>query len=330
MGSNTVKFLAAEISSSGVVRILAQPSVSTRLGEGMGRGVSLSNAAMKRTLDAVHGFQRLGIRLRVKEWIAVATSAVRDSSNGDVFTRRFRARMGFDLRVLDGRTEAELIFRGATSDPHLAGPRARLLVMDSGGGSAEWICGARGAISHRVSLPLGCVRMTRRFLRGDPYTKESFQRLIRHYETRLEPLRRRFTASQGRVMIGTGGSICTAAALDLGLRVFQERLVHGHRITRRRLEGLLASLRSMTQCERLSQRGLPPRRADVIVAGLALFVTAMRRLGAMRVVCSYQGLRFGILEVLKREQVCEWFANKRRGPKKVNNRGLKQRKGQNN
>ena len=294
MGSNSIKLLVAEMRPRGAPRILLQRSSGTRLGEGIHRQFHLSKAAVKRTLSEAQALKAEARKLHVKEWIAVATSAVRDASNRHDFEKKFRKRMGFGLRVLSGDEEAELIYRGATSDSQLAGTHARILVMDSGGGSAEWIRGTRTSIERRVSLPLGCVRMTERFIRGDPCTEESLRRMTAWYEKRLRPLRRPFTA-KGRVMIGTGGSISTAAVLDLDLPMFHERRVHGHSMSLSTIEALLEKLKSMTNAERLAWNGLPHKRADIIVAGVALFVSAMRALSAKKVTVSLRGLRYGML-----------------------------------
>ncbi len=294
MGSNSIKLLVAELRPLAAPRILLEKSSGTRLGEGIHHHFRLSRPAMKRTLDEARTFKKEAKKLHAREWIAVATSAVRDASNRREFEKQFRKRMGFSLRVLGGNEEAELIYRGATSDPKLAGPRSRILVMDSGGGSAEWIRGTRNRISHRVSLGLGCVRMTERFIRGDPCTEESFRRMLAWYDKKLQSLRRNFTA-KGCVMIGTGGSISTAAVLDLDHPTFHEHRVHGHTLTLRTLEALLEKLKSLTNAERVAWNGIPRKRADIIVAGVALFVTAMRTLGAKKITASLRGLRYGVL-----------------------------------
>ncbi|MBI4025763.1 MAG: Ppx/GppA family phosphatase [Verrucomicrobia bacterium] len=294
LGSNSVKLLVAQAAKGREPDVLLETSEGTRIGEGIHRAPRLTETAIQRTLDVIQEFKIQCRKWEVAEWRAVATSAVRDAVNRAEFVRRFQKAMGFPLRVLSGEEEAELIYRGATSDAGMIGEDARLLVMDSGGGSAEWICGTRRRIEHRVCLDLGCVRMTERFLRGDPYTEDSFRALLAHYEKRLEPLRQDYAAA-GRQLIGTGGAICTAAALDLALDSFDVRQVHGHHISLETLAALLDKLRRMSNARRLGLHGLPRKRADIIVAGLALFVRAMQILGAKEVTVSLRGLRYGVL-----------------------------------
>ncbi len=294
LGSNSVKLLVAQMQKGLRPHVLLEKSEGTRLGEGIHRHFRLEGGAMDRTLEALEGYRRDSEALGVREWRAVATSAVRDADNGRDFERKFRKQMGFGLDILSGEEEAKLIFRGATSDRDLVEPKTPLLVMDSGGGSAEWIRGTPEKIDRQASLELGCVRMTERFLQGDPYTRGSYRNLLGYYEERLRPIRGDFSA-KGRTMIGTGGSICTAAALDMDLPSFSNSHVHGYTMALETITAMVEKLRALKNSHRLDLRGLPRKRADIIVAGLALFMVAMRMLGARKVTVSTRGLRYGIL-----------------------------------
>ena len=294
LGSNSVKLLVAQQQPGLRPHILLERSEGTRLGEGIHRHFRLGDGAMERTLDVLKDYRREGEALAAGEWAAVATSAVRDADNGAEFQRRFRKAMGFRLRVLSGEEEAGLIFRGATSDHDLVPEGVRALVMDSGGGSAEWVSGAAERLEKKVSLPLGCVRMTERFLRGDPYSRKSYETLVGYYEERVRALRADFSAKD-RLMLGTGGSLCTAAALDMDLPAFSTQHVHGYTMSRETVAFLAKRLRRMKNSERLKLPTMPRKRADILVAGVALFDVAMRVLGARRITVSTRGLRYGVL-----------------------------------
>jgi len=307
LGSNTVKLLVAERMRGNEPRALLEKSATTRLGEKMHRQSRLPESAMRRSLRAVGAFRRSCEKLRVRQWRAIATSAVRDATNRGEFEKRFRALMGFNLRVLSGKEEARLNFLAAISDPNLIQRGHPVLVMDSGGGSAQWILGvpgktgsASGGIKQCVSLDLGAVRMTRRFLRGDPHTEHSFHALISHYKKNLRRLRSAFRVPRSTLLIGTGGGITTAAALwNSTFRVprsaFGNWSVHGCKLTTADLESLLEKLRVMTQAQRLRLKGLPRDRADIITAGVALFVVAMKTLEISELRVSLRGLRYGVL-----------------------------------
>ncbi len=294
LGSNSIKMLVGESGPDGSPNLLLEKSAGTRLGEGIHHHFRLAEEPIKRTLDAIHEFVQRCDEFHISSWHAVATSAVRDSENHHDFQKRFQQRLGFPLRILSGDDEAELIFRGTISDTAMVENHAEVVVMDSGGGSAEWIRGSRQGIQHRICLDLGCVRMTDRFLRGNPYIKDSFNEMIAYYTERLTPLKKHFLVKDG-LMIGTGGSICTAAALDMSLPSFRNRMVHSHKLTLDRLIKILGKLRGMTHEERLAIHGLPSKRADIIVAGVSLFVTAMQMLETKSIISSLRGLRYGVL-----------------------------------
>lgn len=294
IGSNSVKLLVAEVGPKDRFRVLLEQTAITRIGEGLRKDFRMHEAAMERTLAALAAFKRQCGQLGVQQYRAIATSALRDATNHPSFAKRFHDRLGLRYEVVTGDREAALIYRGATSDPRLVGKSRRIVVMDAGGGSAEWIRGTGHTVKRRLSLNLGCVRMTEGFLRGDPYTRESYAKLLTFYRQKLAPLRRRFAIRDGR-FIATGGSITTAAAALLDLPDCNSTAVHGCALSIESLESWLERLRRMTQAQRVSLKAMEPQRADIIVAGVALFVVAMQILGARELRVSTRALRYGAL-----------------------------------
>jgi exopolyphosphatase / guanosine-5'-triphosphate,3'-diphosphate pyrophosphatase len=295
IGSNSLKLIAGELTDSQHdPNILLERSKGTRLGEEAHETSHLKPQAIQRTMEGLVELKALAEPLQISTWRAVATSAVRDAKNRKEFTEQFKTKMGFPVEVLTGDEEASLVYQGVVSDPKIHGGKENLLVMDSGGGSAEWIRGTPSKIEKRISLDLGCVRMTDRFLRGDPYTSESFNEMILFYRKNLENLKNDFSAKD-RAMIGTGGSICTAVALEKTHSSFKNRNIHDQGITLEELRTLVEKLRSIPYAERMKLQGIPPKRGDIIVAGVALFAITMEMLGASTITASLRGLRYGLL-----------------------------------
>lgn len=290
IGSNSVKMTVADVNADGQVVVVLERSEGTRIGEGMDRARELSTAAMNRTMEALRKFHEEAMGLDVKVWRAVATSAVRDASNRRAFESQFLKAFGYALQVLAGHEEAELGFGGATSDSTFTPASGPVLVMDSGGGSSQWILGSAGKIQKRVSLELGCVRMTGQFLRGDPYTESSLKELQDHLEREIAHVRDDFDC-KGATAIAIGGSITTVAAI---LRKNTPPL-HGCVLTSEMLKNIFARLARLPLAERLKIEGLPSQRADVIVAGIATFVATMKLFELPRFTVSLRGLRHGVL-----------------------------------
>jgi exopolyphosphatase/guanosine-5'-triphosphate,3'-diphosphate pyrophosphatase len=273
IGTNTVKLLVADV-VDGAVLPVAHRDVTTRLGEGVQQSHRLAPAAMARTVAAITRYVGEARALGATDVIALTTSATRSATNAV----EFLAACPLPVEVVSGEREAELIFRGVASDPSWANDR--LLVMDVGGGSAEWIVGQAGKVERALSLPVGAVRMQEQF--GD-----NFAGLMAHLRTELGRGLPPFRAGSWR-LIGTGGTLVTLAQVA--------RLPVDHaRFTLDELRVLVTRLNALPLAERRRVPGLPPERADIIVAGGAVFVAALETLGAGEITVSVRALRFGAL-----------------------------------
>jgi exopolyphosphatase/guanosine-5'-triphosphate,3'-diphosphate pyrophosphatase len=278
IGTNTVKLLVADVSERQMVPV-ATKDRTTRLGEGVDDSKRLLPAAMARTVRAIQDFLAEARALGATDCVAVATSAARDAANRDEFLGQVRHVCGLDVELISGGREAELIFRGVSSDPEWSG--APILVVDVGGGSAEFIQGVGGKMELFQSLPLGALRLTEKFGEG------RFAELCEHLRATLTPALAGYSASRCR-LIGTGGTITTLARIECGA-------VDHATISREKLEALLERLEAMPLAERKKVPGLPPERADIIVAGGVVLLMAMEVLEASELTVSVRNLRYGAL-----------------------------------
>jgi exopolyphosphatase/guanosine-5'-triphosphate,3'-diphosphate pyrophosphatase len=301
IGSNSVKFLIAERGPEGRgLRVLAEKSQATRLAEDLIATAELKPEAVERTLAVLRNLKAKADALGVGASRAVATSAVRDAGNRKQFLKAAAEILGAPLLVLSGDEEAEGVYRGIASDPAFRGD---LTGIDVGGGSVEWIVGRGGRIGERMSLPVGCVRLRERFIPGYPLPPEALARFLADLQAQLEPaLRPYHKEGQDRPVVGTGGTITAAAALDLGLSEFDGARIHGHELTLARLERMISELAVLDLAALEKIPGLPAKRADIVVPGLAVFIASLRLLGADRITASIRGLRYGILDALMEEQ----------------------------
>jgi len=299
LGSNSIKFIVVETRGGrGKFRVLRERSIPTRLAEHLIDTAVLRPEAMERTLVALRELRAEAAELGVTKFRAVATSAVRDSRNRREFLKAARAVLGFPVRLLSGSEEAETIFAGVTADAHWRG--RDVLILDIGGGSAEWVQGRHGRMERRLSLPLGAVRLRERFLHHYPVDPDTAALLV---ETVREQVRHPLAHYElgGRRLIGTGGTATCLAAIEKVLPDFDPRKVDHSTFT---LEQIRALLRSFTgkSLHALKQiPGLPPKRADLIIPGTAVLLATMELLGAKRVSVSVRGLRYGVLTGLMRE-----------------------------
>ncbi|HEU4534869.1 MAG TPA: Ppx/GppA family phosphatase, partial [Polyangiaceae bacterium] len=223
---------------------------------------------------------------------AAGTSALRDAGGGGSFLERAAALLGERPRVLTGEEEARATFAGALAGLALEGEVA---VLDVGGGSTEWVVGARTARGAEVrsahSADVGSVRLTERFVRGDPPTRA--EREAARAAAR-EALAQIVAPPFRGELVGVAGTVTTLAALHLGVRSCDGAAVHGARLGRDDVAATLERVAALPLAERSLLPGLDPARADVIVAGGEVLLAALDWSGASSLHVSDRGVRWGL------------------------------------
>jgi exopolyphosphatase/guanosine-5'-triphosphate,3'-diphosphate pyrophosphatase len=292
IGSNSIRQTIADVSPTGIIRVVDEMKAAPRLGAGLYKRGAIGEIAVQNALSILSRMATLANQLGVKRTEVVATSAVREANNGEQFLRLVRAETGLKIRILHGEDEARLAFRSALAHFDLAVGRA--VVMDIGGGSLELALSADGLVDRLISLPLGAIRTTERYLGPGP-KKKGMRKLRKH--VRLE-LRRHLSARHWHTtrIICSGGTFTTLASIYLA-RIGMEsaKTVHGTVIPRAELEHIVDMLHNMSTVERQAVAGLSAARSDIIVGGLAVAAEVAARVEARELVVSGYGIREGIL-----------------------------------
>jgi exopolyphosphatase/guanosine-5'-triphosphate,3'-diphosphate pyrophosphatase len=292
IGSNSIRQTIADVSPTGVIRVVDEMKAAPRLGAGLEKRGIISEIAIQNALSTLTRMATLANQLGVKRTEVVATSAVREASNGEQFLKLVKSETGLKIRVLRGEDEARLAFRSALAHFDLAVGRA--VVMDIGGGSLELALSADGLVDRLISLPLGAIRTTEQYLVAGQ-KKKGMRKLRKH--VRLE-LRRHLSARHWHAtrIICSGGTFTTLASIYLS-RIGMEsaKTVHGTVIPRVELEHIVDMLHNMSPAERQSVPGLSAARSDIIVGGLAVAAEVAARVEAKELVVSGYGIREGIL-----------------------------------
>ena len=292
IGSNSIRQTIADVSPTGVIRVVDEMKAAPRLGAGLSKRGSIGEIAIQNALSTLSRMATLANQLGVKRTEVVATSAVREASNGDQFLRLVRSETGLKIKILRGEDEARLAFRSALAHFDLAVGRA--VVMDIGGGSLELALSADGLVDRLISLPLGAIRTTERYL-GDGGKKKGMRKLRKNVR---EELRQRLSARHWHSarIICSGGTFTTLASIYLA-RIGMEsaKTVHGTVIPLFELEHIVDMLHNMSPEERQAVPGLSAARSDIIVGGLAVAAEVAARVEAKELVVSGYGIREGIL-----------------------------------
>lgn len=291
IGSNSIRQIVADVSPDGTIRVVNEMKAAPRLGTGVVRTGALDDERINEAIEAIVRMATLARQLGARRIEVVATSAVRDATNGKLFLARVRRESGLRARVLDGEEEARLAFRSALA--HFELGRGRSVVMDIGGGSLELALVAEGLVERLTSFPFGAVRLTERFLtdRSGPKGVKKLRKEVGAAIRRTLPVR----DWRGAQVIGSGGTFTNLAGMFLARQGIRVNSVHGTRIPRADVEHILEQLCEMTPEERLEVAGLNAGRADIIVAGLAVAAEVLARVEPRELTASGYGIREGLL-----------------------------------
>jgi exopolyphosphatase/guanosine-5'-triphosphate,3'-diphosphate pyrophosphatase len=298
VGSNSIRMIVADVRSDGTIDVVDEMKAHPRLGKGLEATKALSTESMDLAVDALARMATLARQHGAQRIEAVATSAVRDAQNAELFLARVKQVTGLRLRVLKGEDEARLSFRSALAHFDLGAGRS--VIMDIGGGSLELALAAEGVVDRLTSLPLGAIRLTERYLQseGDKAKAPSSKQLAKLRKAVRKAIKPIISGRdwRGARVIGSGGTFTNLAGLYLTRQgIFAAKSVQGTVIPRVDVEHILDSLAEMSVEERRSLAGLNADRADIIVAGIAAIAEVLSRVDAREVVVSRYGIREGLL-----------------------------------
>jgi exopolyphosphatase/guanosine-5'-triphosphate,3'-diphosphate pyrophosphatase len=287
LGTNSTRLLVAEV-EDGRVRELDRRLTITRLGEGVDGRRLLLPTAIARVRNALTDYRRTLDASGVDRTLAVATSAVREAENGEAFLGEIEWSYGFDTRLLSGDEEALMTFRGVFAGREVADGT---LVIDVGGGSTELVLGGPGGVAWHISLALGCVRLTERFLRSDPPASDELEACRNH----IHALLAEHVPDEARPSraVGVAGTVTTLATLSLELDEEDPALVHGHRMSMGWIGAEAERLAALPVEAIRENRGIHPDRAPVIVAGTVVVAETLRHFGLPELEISEQDLMHG-------------------------------------
>ena len=303
IGTNSTRLLVAGCGPSST-ETLSRMMRITRLGEGVDKNKELTGTAMERTLDALLEYRGVIDSHTPAATRAVATSALRDTTNGWQFLEMAEEVLGVRPEVISGTEEAALSYTGAVCDLEKSerDPKG-LLVFDIGGGSTEVMTasgppalpiGEGGWLLSR-SIDVGCVRMSERFLTMDPPSPIAIGRMESYLITKLKPAIR-YVAPQGVARaVGLAGTVTTLSAMKLELNEYDTDRIHHSRLTRSDVEDMFRKLAAAGLEERKQIMGIEPGRADVIVGGAAVLRAIMDIAGLEELQVSEKDILDGIV-----------------------------------
>lgn len=307
LGTNNCRLLVAEPAGD-TFRVVDSFSRIVRLGEGVSRDGRLRAEAMERAVGALRICAQKLQNRPIAGARLIATEACRAAENGDDFLARVRDDVGLELEVVTQRTEAQLAAEGCFSllDPQADGA----VLFDIGGGSSEivWIDKRhrrRGRLMRAwVSLPVGVVTLAERF-GGAEVDDTIFEAMVDHVRGEFHRFRARdglkqAVAERAFHFLGTSGTVTTLAGVHLDLPRYDRRRVDGLWMEEDDIERMMQKLRGMDFAARSGNPCIGRERADLVLAGCAVFEAIRREWPCRRLRVADRGLREGILVRLMR------------------------------
>ena len=289
IGTNTLLLLIAERNAAGAIVPVIDECRFGRLGKGLDASGELAAGSIADSLAICREYRALLDQHGVAAPTVIATQAMREARNGSAFVEPAEAILRAPLQVIAGDREATLAaasVRGAL--PQLHGQR--YIVIDVGGGSTEFIVTDGTRIESAVSVPVGAVRMTERFLKSDPPTAAQLAALDEFLAGPLTALQ----LPQGLTMVGTAGTATTLAAVELKLVNYSADAVTGLTLAPAQLTALCERIALAPVSERKTWPGMVAQRADVIAGGTAILRAAVAAAQATQFIVCDRGIRWGM------------------------------------
>jgi exopolyphosphatase/guanosine-5'-triphosphate,3'-diphosphate pyrophosphatase len=301
VGTNSVKLLVVEVEGP-QVRPILEESTQTRLGQGFYPKRILQTGPVAETSKAIANFAIKANQLGAGQPRIIATSAVREAQNQNELKAAVTQACGLLIRVISGQDEANYVFQGVTTEPRFA--MEPLLLLDVGGGSAEFIVGHHAKACFAHSFPLGTVRLLELLKPSDcpglvqlsdcrAWLRQFFQQEI---SPKLGPALEALPEAEraGLQLVGTGGTASILACMEAKLEAFDREKLEATQLTRERLHWQVEHLWELPISDRRKVVGLPANRADVILTGSAIYEALMDCYDFQRLRVSTRGLRFAV------------------------------------
>ncbi len=292
LGTNTFHILIVqgEDVMPGKYQIIAKERVFVHLGEG---GIDyISDMAWRRGLSTLKLFKEVIGRCGVSDVYAIGTAALRNASNGKEFIAEVKEKLGLDIYLISGDTEAELICAGVRKAYDFGDQKQ--LIMDIGGGSVEFIIADSHTIFWKESYPLGASISRQEFHQAEPIDDLEVATYQVHIEEVLQPLFKAAKEHQVSRMIGASGAFDTIASTISAMNR-EPMNTPFNEIDLIIYRQLHEELLSKTYEERLKINGMPPKRAKMIVVSSVLVDYVIDRLGITSLYQTDYALKEGII-----------------------------------
>jgi exopolyphosphatase/guanosine-5'-triphosphate,3'-diphosphate pyrophosphatase len=295
IGTNSVRLLIVRLNPNHSYSILSQQKQQVRLGEGEFEEEEILPEAIERLVIVCKKLTELARSFKTDEFVAVATSAMREATNQQEILHLLRQEALLDVRVISGQEEARLIYLGVSSGIHLGDRQA--FFIDIGGGSTEIAVGGEQNYHYLESFKLGAIRLSNLYLSdnlSDPVSTDRYKKIQQHVKDAIIHSVKKIRQQKIDLSIGSSGSIMNLA--EIAQKTFhQNGNSEENVLLYKDLRKVIDLLCSLPLEQRRKIPGMNPERADIIISGAAILDLFMKELALDSIAITSRGLQDGLL-----------------------------------
>lgn len=291
IGTNSTKFIIAQLTEVGAIEVITRTSTVNRLSSGMYMDNDLKLEAIEKEIEIIDSFIDESRKHGAKLLSIFSTSVLRDADNKEALLSKVKEIYGVEISIISGDREAYLAYIACKQ---LVEDKEKIFaVIDIGGGSTEIVVGKGECLQQKASLDVGAVRLTEMFVKHDPISDSELEQISIHIEKKINEMD--LLELNGIKLIGTGGTIKCLGTIFFQEDYGKERLINSKVINRQDIEILFEKLKPLNIERKKKIVGLNPKRADVITTGVNILLIIMRKFNIEKIKISTQGVLEGFI-----------------------------------
>jgi exopolyphosphatase/guanosine-5'-triphosphate,3'-diphosphate pyrophosphatase len=295
MGTNSFHLIIVQVKSDGSFKIIDREREVIRLGSHKGKEFSfISEGEMEKAVDVLKDFAKIA-QFYKAEVRAIATSAVREARNKEEFINRVFEETRIAVEAIGGRIEAELIYLGVQHALDIQ--NKKILCVDIGGGSTEFLLGENGISEFAESIKIGAVRLSKLFFPDYNLSDSGIDMCRQYIREKIETCTNLHPGYRFDLAVGSSGTIVAAASIISFRRTGKfKKSLNGFSFTNNEIFELTSDvLKCKSPVDRLFIEGMEIKRADIIPAGLLILTEVFQALRLKEMTVSENALREGII-----------------------------------
>ena len=291
LGTNTFHLLIGD--DNGKVKF--KKRIHVLLGKDRSKDERIDQKAITRAVDAIADFKNIVNRYNADPVIAIATEGFRSGVNSGELIDAIKAKTGIEVEVISGEMEAEFIYLGVRQTINVTDEK--ILIMDVGGGSVEFVIADQGGVIEKYSFRTGAAYLLKKIKPSDPITQEEVEATRAYLNSVFRPLFRSLEIHQPAILAGSSGSFETFAEI-LAAKNNETLLlesVHSYEIPPSSFREIYSSLIAGNRRQRLMIPGMLEMRVDMIVLASIMIDLIIEKSEINSIIMSKFALKEGVL-----------------------------------